>query len=81
MSNKKATLTIEFDNEELLREFAGWFCDGGGEDIFHEAVEMRKGKKISVQYHKQDETKAANDPDRYGPFLFGDEKKFLVKVR
>ena len=27
-------LTIQFPNEEIMRRFAVWMCDGGGEDMF-----------------------------------------------
>ena len=78
-NEKKHVLTIEFENEALLKEFAGWMCDGGGECEFYDAIQMRTGKKLSFKYHKEDERKAVNDPNRYGPFLFGDEKKFVIK--
>lgn len=81
MSNKKSVLTIEFDNEELLKDFAAWMSDGGGEYSFMEGIESAEGIKTEFKYHAEDESKAKNDPKRYGPFLFGDEKKIVVKVR
>jgi len=79
--NKKAILTIEFDNEGLLQDFAGWMSDGGGEWSFMEGMEASKDIKVQFKYHSEDETKAVNDPERYGSFLFGNEKKIVVKAR
>lgn len=78
---KKAVLTIEFDNEDLLADFAGWMSDGGGEWSFMEGMEASKDIKVEFKYHTENETLPINDPKRYGPFLFGKEKKFVVKVR
>lgn len=31
---RKYNLTIEFDSQELMEDFRGWFLDGGGDQDF-----------------------------------------------
>lgn len=34
-------ITLEFDNEQLAKEFVGWYYDGGGCDAFDDALTCR----------------------------------------
>jgi hypothetical protein len=76
MGKETHKLTIEFDSEDLLLDFVAWMSDGGGECNFteHESHPIFK-------YRKEDTSKAVSDPERYGPFLFGDERKIVVSMK
>jgi hypothetical protein len=72
---KKVTLKIEFDNEEAMLGFASWLCESG-EQSYWNWMECREqdedGDITAVQFHYhgvEDETKAQNDPARYGEFM------------
>ena len=73
--SEKVKLTIEFDNEESAKHFAIWLCEAGEQDYWHwmECREEDEDGDItatSFHYHgEEDETKAQNDPDRYGGFM------------
>jgi len=78
--NKKAKqgpvkLTIEFANQKALRHFAVWLCESG-EQAYWQWMEVREEEEegditaTSFHYHgPEDETKATNDPKRYGEFM------------
>lgn len=75
MAKKKVNLTIEFDNQEALDHFAGWLC-GSGEQHYWDWMECREsedeGNITAFQFHYhgvEDETKAKDDPERYGEFM------------
>lgn len=44
----KNEVTIKFPSKELMDEFSGWFLDGGGEQGFMDAVEMRTGNMPQI---------------------------------
>jgi hypothetical protein len=73
MKKENCKLTIEFDSEDLLLDFVAWMSDGGGECNFTEHEDYPVFK-----YRKEDTSKATTDPERYGPFLFGDERKIVI---
>jgi hypothetical protein len=75
MAKNKSNLTIEFSNQEALMNFVTWLC-GQGEQGYWDWMEVRETEEdgdITVRkfhYHgKEDETKAVNDPKRYGAFM------------
>jgi len=35
-------IIIEFPDEEIKKEFLGWFLDGGGDQTFENALELRE---------------------------------------
>jgi hypothetical protein len=72
---KKTIIKIEFDNDEAAMGFASWLC-GSGEQAYWNWQEAREEEEtegdvtaIHFDYHKEDETKAKNDKDRYGEFM------------
>jgi len=72
---KKAILKIEFDNQKILEHFAIWLCEAGEQDYFN-WMEFRESEEegditvIEFNYHgPEDESKAKDDPERYGEFL------------
>lgn len=74
----KKTIKIEFDNEKAAYHFASWLC-GSGEQQYWNWMECREQKEsgnitaINFHYHgPEDETKAQDDPDRYGEFMCDD---------
>lgn len=73
--SEKVKLTIEFDNQEALEHFASWLCGAGEQDYWQwmECREDEEGGNITAfQFHyhgPEDETKAQNDPSRYGEFM------------
>jgi len=68
-------LTIEFDNQEALDNFASWLCNSGEQHYWNymEVSESENDGDITVtsfHYHgPEDETKEKNDPSRYGKFM------------
>jgi hypothetical protein len=73
--NKKVIIKIEFDNEKAALGFAEWLC-GSGEQSYWNYQEYREEDEdgditaIDFHYHgPEDETKAQNDPKRYGKFM------------
>jgi len=72
---KKVNLTVEFDNQEALEHFALWLCESGEQDYwqwmeYREQEEAGNTTATSFHYHgPEDETKAQNDPNRYGKFM------------
>lgn len=50
MKNK---IVLKFNNEEIMDEFFGWFLDGGGEQGFMEAVEMRTNRRPQTKHWKE----------------------------
>lgn len=75
MPNKKTSISIEFNNEEAALHFAHWLCGQGEQDYWQwmECREQEEGGNItaiSFHYHgPEDETKAQDDPKRYGKFM------------
>lgn len=72
---KETTLQIKFANEAAAKHFALWLCESG-EQQYWDWMEYREGEEegditaTSFHYHgEEDETKAQNDPDRYGEFM------------
>lgn len=68
-------LVIKFDNKEAADHFASWLC-GSGEQQYWQWMECREeedeGNITALQFHyhgEEDETKAEDDPDRYGEFM------------
>jgi ribosomal protein S27AE len=74
-SQKSSLLTIEFDNQEAAEHFASWLCGQGEQDywMWMECREREEDGDItatSFHYHGvEDETKAQDDPSRYGEFM------------
>lgn len=72
---KEVTLSIKFANKEALDHFASWLC-GSGEQQYWDWMETREQEEdgditaVDFHYHgEEDETKAKNDPQRYGAFM------------
>ena len=68
-------LIIKFPNHEAAEHFASWLC-GSGEQQYWEWMVYREeeedGDITATRFHyhgEEDETKAQNDPDRYGEFM------------
>lgn len=68
-------ITIRFATEEAAMHFAGWLC-GSGEQQYWDWMTYREGEEAGditatrFHYHgPEDETKARNDPARYGKFM------------
>lgn len=75
---KKTNLTIEFGSKKAAMHFAGWLC-GSGEQQYWQWMEARErdedGNITAVEFHYhgvEDETKAHDDPKRYGEFMCDD---------
>ncbi len=74
----KRTLQIEFANDAAAEHFATWLCEQGEQDYFlwMEYREQEEDGDITVtrfHYHgPEDESKATNDPKRYGKFMCDD---------
>jgi hypothetical protein len=76
MSKKKSVdLVIRFANKKARDHFASWLCNAGEQDYW-QAMEYReeeeKGNITATSFHyhgEEDETKAEDDPKRYGKFL------------
>lgn len=68
-------LIIKFPNKEVARHFALWLCESGEQQYWDwmEYREQEEDGDISVKrfhYHgEEDQTKAVNDPSRYGEFM------------
>lgn len=75
-----SSLTIEFPTEELKQEFAGWMCDGGGEQAFFDALHLRNiVKSCRFGYHGIEKTEyPRNDSRRYGKFLEDNTIRFEI---
>lgn len=73
--SKETNLTIKFANEEAARHFALWLCESGEQEYWQwmETRETEEDGDITAthfHYHgEEDETKAYNDPERYGDFI------------
>lgn len=72
---KETTLQIKFANEAAAAHFALWLCESG-EQQYWDWMEYRESEEegditaTSFHYHgEEDETKARNDPERYGEFM------------
>lgn len=73
---KKNVLKIEFDSQDALENFASWLC-GSGEQQYWQWMECQEeeeenGNITALEFHyhgPEDETKAKNDPKRYGKFM------------
>lgn len=77
MSKKeKVVLSIEFANPEAANHFATWLCESGEQDYWN-WMEYREQDEEegditarSFHYHgPEDESKAHDDPARYGGFM------------
>ena len=72
------TLKIEFDNETVFENFCSWLCNHGEDDYWDWMSECELNEEgditvIDFRYHGiEDETKATNDPTRYGTFMCDD---------
>jgi hypothetical protein len=71
----KTVVKIEFDSKSAADHFATWLCESG-EQSYWEWMECREqeqaGNITAKQFHYhgvEDETKAEDDPDRYGKFM------------
>lgn len=69
-------IVIKFANKKAAKEFALWLCEHAEQDYWEwmrGAEEESSDKNMTVigfHYHGQeDETKAQNDPKRYGEFM------------
>lgn len=78
MSDKKTTLKIEFANRKAAMHFASWLCNSGEQEYWNN-MEYREDEEkgnitaTSFHYHGvEDETKAQDDPKRYGGFMCDD---------
>ena len=73
--SEKTKLTIEFDSPEAARYFALWLCESGEQQYWQCMEVLEEGEEgnitaTSFHYHGvEDETKAKNDPKRYGKFM------------
>lgn len=72
---KETTLQIRFANEAAAKHFAHWL-DGAGEQMYWEWMQCREDEEegditaLRFHYHgEEDQTKAVNDPTRYGEFM------------
>lgn len=71
---KETILQIKFANEAAAAHFALWLCESG-EQQYWDYMEYREAKEegditaLSFDYHNEDQTKAKNDPARYGEFM------------
>ena len=72
---KETVLQIKFANEAAAAHFALWLCESG-EQSYWDWMEYRESEDdgditaTSFHYHgEEDETKARNDPERYGEFM------------
>ena len=71
-------LTVEFANPEAMRHFALWLCESGEQSYWawmRYREEEGPGDMTATSFHYHgpaDETKAEDDPDRYGDFLCDD---------
>ncbi len=68
-------LIIRFASDEAADHFASWLCESG-EQSYWDWMQVREEEEpgditaLSFGYHgPEDETKAENDPARYGEFL------------
>jgi hypothetical protein len=68
-------LVIKFASKEAADHFASWLC-GAGEQDYWQWMEYREEEEdgditaLRFHYHgEEDETKARNDPARYGEFM------------
>jgi hypothetical protein len=74
--DKEITISIKFANKKAAHHFANWLC-GQGEQDYWDWMTYRENEEdgditaTSFHYHgiAVDETKAINDPDRYGKFM------------
>lgn len=72
---KETTIQIKFSNDKAAGYFASWLCNSGEQQYWEwmeNAEEMEDGDITAVNFHyhgKEDETKATNDPTRYGEFM------------
>lgn len=68
-------LVIKFPNQEAARNFALWLCESGEQQYWEwmEQVEEEEEGDITARnfhYHgEEDQSKAKNDPSRYGEFM------------
>lgn len=68
-------LVIRFETKEAAEHFALWLCEVGEQDYwnwmeYREQEDTRPITATRFHYHgPEDETKARNDPKRYGKFL------------
>lgn len=74
MSKEKVKLTIEFDNQETLENFASWLCNQGEQDYWEymrikETYENGNITAVEIDYHNQDKTKDKSDSSRYKKFM------------
>jgi hypothetical protein len=72
---KTTNIQIQFANKKVADHFCNWLCWAGEQDYWT-WMECREGEEdgditaIEFNYHgKEDETKAKNDPERYGEFM------------
>jgi len=68
-------LTVEFDNQEALRQFAVWLCESG-EQSYWDWMRVREegeyGGITATEFHYhgvEDTTKPKTSPARYGEFM------------
>lgn len=72
------TLKIEFASQKALEHFASWLCESGEQEYWQwmETRESEEDGNITAtefDYHgPEDETKAEDDPKRYGEFMCDD---------
>jgi hypothetical protein len=72
---KETILQIKFANEAVAVHFALWLCESGEQEYwdwmqYREKEEEGDITAYSFHYHgEEDETKAQNDPARYGEFM------------
>jgi hypothetical protein len=75
MKNKETTIQIKFANAKAARHFALWLCEGGEQDYWNwmeVREEEEKGDITAIEFHyhgEEDESKATDDPKRYGEFM------------
>lgn len=47
---KKFNVVFEFPNKQLRAEFLGWMSDGGGEQGFFDALDVRYQPSVDLDY-------------------------------
>jgi len=73
--DKETIIQIKFANPKAARHFALWLCESGEQDYWNwqeYREEDEEGDITATEFHyhgEEDETKAKDDPKRYGKFM------------
>lgn len=75
LKSEETEIVIRFANADAADHFAIWLC-GAGEQDYWEWMKVREEEEsgditaVTFHYHgEEDESKATNDPTRYGEFM------------